>query len=149
MRFRAAFVIACTLALLCAGCGGSDRQQVSKLISTMRQAQQSGDAEKACKDVYVVQERTKPAGEEKAKDGGEEADGGECEVSFRAAVAQREASLESLSSKLLDVRLDGEKGTAVVHTTGVRKDGSSFARDDDYDVVRTEEGWRVRIAGEG
>jgi hypothetical protein len=144
------------MALAATGCGRDDKTQVSDLISQMSRVQSAGDAEEACGKVYVVQERNKPAAEKESEseseNGGEaakEAGGPGCQESFEAAVERRRATLDDLRQQLVRVELQGKKGVAVVHTVAVRKDGSQLARDDSYDVVHTEEGWRVRIAGEG
>jgi hypothetical protein len=160
MPARVLLTLACLLAALAwTGCGKDDRAQVSDLIGDMRKTQASGDAKHACEKVFVVQDPHQAAGgseqgrEEKAKEAGggaeKEAGGPGCEASFEAAVAQRRRQLSSVSTRLVRVDLAGEQGKAVLHTTATRVDGSKIDRDDAYDVVHTEEGWRVRIAGEG
>jgi hypothetical protein len=155
MRNRATIgALLALVALAATGCGKDDKTQVSDLISQMSKVQSAGDAEEACGKVYVVQERNKPAAEKESEseNGGgaaKEAGGPGCQASFEAAVERRRATLDDLRQKLVRVELQGKKGVAVVHTVAVRKDGSQLARDDSYDVVHTEEGWRVRIAGEG
>ena len=60
MRSWTAAVALAVLALA-AGCGGDDpEQQVTRLMTELRQVQESGDAKKACDEVYVVQERIVP-----------------------------------------------------------------------------------------
>ena len=135
------------LALLAAalgGCGGGgDREQISHLMGELRAAQDSGDAEKACEEVYVVRERGRS--EEEGDEEGGESEG--CRREFEQAAMA--ADVRGLRTKLVRVEVDGDEGTAVLHTTATRPDGSELDRDVPYDVIRTEEGWRVRIAGEG
>jgi hypothetical protein len=140
---RMFFALGLVLAVLC-GCGGDDREQISDLMGTLRQVQDSGDAEKACEEVYVVRERDK-AEEEEEEGEGEGREG--CEQAFEAAVRSRD--VRDLRTKLVRVDVEGDEATAVLHTTATRPDGSTLDRDVPYDVVKTEEGWRVRIAGEG
>ena len=133
-----AFAALCLVLGAVAGCGGDDREQISRLMTELRQVQDSGNAEKACEKVYVVRERGKP----------EEEEGGEgCRRAFEQAVRGRD--VKDLRTKLVRVDVEGEQATAVLHTTATRPDGSTLDRDVPYDVVKTEEGWRVRIAGEG
>src|SRR4051812_5166638 len=153
---RAAAVAAClALALPVAGCGGgNDETQIRSLISAMRQAQDSGNAEKACKDVYVVQEPGGEGGGEAEKEREKDADaagtegGPGCELAFEQSVARRRAQVKDLRTRLTRVQVDGEQGTAVLRTTLTRPDGSTLERDVEYPVVHTEEGWRVRISPE-
>ena len=149
-------VLAALIALaLLAGCGGDDpEQQVGELISELKQVQASGDAEKACEEVFVVQEEFQPAGEENSEREREEerSAGGEargCESAFEQSVEQRRANLKRLDTKLAKVDLEDGKGVALVRTSATRADGSTFERDVPYDVVRTREGWRIRISPEG
>ena len=130
-----------------AGCGGGkdDRQQISDLMAQLREVQESGDAERACEKVYVVRERGRAEEEEE----GEEEGGGECREAFERAVEARRRGIRDLETELVRVDVESDEGTAVLHTRIVRRDGSTLERDVPYDVVRTEEGWRVRIAGEG
>ena len=50
-----------------AGCGGddenSDQEAITAVLAQLRDAQDSGDAETACADVYVIQEGQRRAGE--------------------------------------------------------------------------------------
>lgn len=144
MRLLFALVL---VAAALGGCGGGDdRQQISHLMGELRAAQDSGNAEKACEEVYVVRERGRSEEEKE----GEEEEGGEsegCRQAFEQAV--KAVDVEDLRTKLVRVEVDGDEGTAVLHTTATRPDGSELDRDVPYDVVKTEEGWRVRIAGEG
>src|SRR4051794_40692976 len=95
------------LALL-AGCGSqSDEQQITEVMGTLRATQDSGDAEKACEEVYVVQER----GREPEAEGEEEGEGerARCEPAFERSVEQRKAAVERLKTKLVRVDVDGEQ----------------------------------------
>jgi hypothetical protein len=118
---------------------------IEGVMKQLRRAQEKGDAEAACEHVYVVREAK--AGEEE-EEGEEEGEEGGCRAAFEAAIAQRERALASLRTSLKRVDIHGEKAVAVLHTVGVRRDGSRFERDVPYDVVHTEKGWRVRIAAE-
>jgi hypothetical protein len=131
------------LAAALGGCGGGgDREQISHLMGELRSVQDSGDAEKACEDVYVVRERGR-----EEEEGEEEESGEGCREAFEATAAVND--VKDLRTKLVRVEVEGEEGTAVLHTTATRPDGSALDRDVPYDVVKTEGGWRVRIAGEG
>jgi len=136
-----------------AGCGDDDpEKQVASLMSELRDVQDSGDAEKACEEVYVVQEpghepETEKEGEEEEHEGGGER--ARCEPAFERALEQRKATIKRLDTKLVRVDVEGDEGTAVLHTSATRTDGSSFERDVPYAVVHTKEGWRVRISPEG
>src|SRR3954449_6311294 len=139
MRLLVALLV---LSAALAACGGDDREQISHLMGELRAVQDSGDAEKACEEVYVVRERGRAEGEE---EGGEEDEG--CKQAFEQAAEARE--VKDLRTRLVRVEVAGEEATAVLHTTATRPDGSELDRDVPYDVVKTEKGWRVRIAGEG
>jgi len=130
------------LSVLLAGCGGGDDQaQITKLIGELREAQDAGDAARACTEVYVVREKGRAE-----QEGEQEGDEG-CRQAFEQAAAARD--VRGLRTKVLRVDVAGDEGTALVRTTATRPDGSELDRDVPYDVVRTEEGWRVRISGEG
>jgi len=150
MRSRSAAVALAVLALA-AGCGGDDpEKQVTELMSELRQVQESGDAEKACEEVYVVQERGREPETEESEEEGE--GGGEragYEPAFERVLEQRRAAVKGLETKLVRLDVEGDEGTAVLHTSATRTDGSTFERDVPYAVVHTEEGWRVRISPEG
>jgi hypothetical protein len=140
-----AFAALCLFLGALTGCGGGDdREQISHLMTELRKVQDSGNAEKACEKVYVVRERGKA---EKEEEGGDEEGGEGCRQAFEQAVRGRE--VKDLRTKLVRVDVEGDEATAVLHTTATRPDGSTLDRDVPYDVVKTEEGWRVRIAGEG
>jgi hypothetical protein len=138
--------IACLALCVAAGCGNDDpEQQVGALMRELRQVQESGDAHRACEDVYVVRERGRPV-ESEEEDSGERAG---CEPAFEQAVRQRREGLKRLDTRLAKVTLRGEEGVAVLHTAATRADGSTFERDVPYEIVRTDEGWRVAISPEG
>src|SRR5829696_8407788 len=145
MRSRSAAVALAVLALA-AGCGGDDpEKQVTELMSELRQVQESGDAEKACEEVYVVQERGREPETEESEEEGE----GGGEPAFERVLEQRRAAVKGLETKLVRLDVEGDEGTAVLHTSATRTDGSTFERDVPYAVVHTKEGWRVRISPEG
>ena len=145
---RRPLAIAClALAVAASGCGGDDpEQQVAELMKELRQVQESGDAEKACEEVYVVQEHGREPETEEGEGGGERA---RCEPAFERSLEQRREAVKRLDTKLVRVDVKGDEGTAVLHTRATRTDGSTFERDVPYAVVHTEEGWRVRISPEG
>ena len=143
--------VALAVHALAAGCGGDDpEQQVTQLMTELRRVQESGDADKACDEVYVVQEPGREPETEESD--GEREGGGEgarCRPAFERSIQQRRAAVKRLDTKLVRVDVKGDEGTAVLHTSATRTDGSTFERDVPYAVVRTKEGWRVRISPEG
>jgi hypothetical protein len=155
--FRRAITAAIVVtSLLAAGCGGGasdaggDREQIEAVLGDLRDAQESGDAELACSDVYEIREPERPGGEAEGEPE-VEGEGGleECEEAFERADARRREEVDHLTTDITSVAVDGDTATAIVHTTLVREDGSELEQDVPYDLVRTEEGWRVRIAEEG
>lgn len=131
--------------LLLAGCGGgSDEDQITKLMGELRATQESGDAKRACEEVYVVREHGREPEEE-----GEDGERAGCEPAFERSIEQRKAAVARLKTKLVRVDVKGEDATAVLHWSATRADGSRFERDVPYAVVHTEEGWRVAISPEG
>jgi hypothetical protein len=102
----------------------------------------------------VEPEADAPAGE---ADAGEadtgEADAGEspaaCEQAFEAADERRRAEVKDLTTEIGSIEVDGDRATATVHTQLQRLDGSELTQEVPYDLVRTPDGWRVRIADEG
>ncbi len=157
-------MFAVSAALVGQGCGGggnSDEEQITAVVNALFAAQQSDDAEKACNNIYVIQEADRPGGEGESQgeaDSGE-ADGGEadakgespgdCETGFEAAVERRQAEVKDLTTDISSVAVDGDTATAIVHTELERPDGSHLSQDVPYDLVRTADGWRIRIAEEG
>jgi hypothetical protein len=150
MRSWSAAVALAVLALA-TGCGGDDpEEQVTQLMTDLRQVQESGDAEKACDEVYVVQEPGRePETEESEEEGEGGGEGAGCKPAFERSLEQRRAAVKRLDTKLVRVDVKGDEGTAVLHTSATRTDGSTFERDVPYAVVHTKEGWRVRISPEG
>lgn len=163
-RRNALVSIAVATSLVAASCGGDeggdpaadDQDAIATLLGQLRSAQESGDAELACSEIYVVQEPVRPDAERAAEgeaevEGGEggEAGLGECEAAFRAADAARRREVTELSTEVGTIQVDGDAATAIVHTELRRADGSALDQDVPYDLVRTSEGWRVRIAEEG
>jgi hypothetical protein len=136
------------VALLC-GCGDSDEDQIREVMAELRDAQESGDAEKACEEVYVVREPGREEEGEGEEEGEKEGGFGNCERAFEQAVEARRAGVKRLRTRLVRVEVDGDEGEAVLHTAATRADDSTFERDVPYELVRTEEGWRVRISPEG
>lgn len=152
--------IAAGAALLTSGCAAEqdqasrDRDAVTAVLGELRSAQDGGDAETACREVYVVQEpgggEGSAAADAEAEAEAEGGDGiGQCEASFRAAAARRRQEISDLSTEVDSVEVDGDQATAIVHTELRRADGSRLSQDVPYDLVRTPEGWRIRIASEG
>jgi ketosteroid isomerase-like protein len=147
------FVVAA--ALTGQGCGGggdtSDQEAITAVVNELFAAQDSGDAAKACDDIYVIQEPGKPASESEA-DGEAEADGDSpdaCESAFESANERRQAEVKNLTNDISSVEVDGDTATATVHTELERQDGSHLSQDVPYDLVRTSDGWRIRISEEG
>jgi hypothetical protein len=150
------------------GCGGSsddestpadDQGAITAVLEKLRDVQDSGDADAACNDVYVIQEAPRPGGGEgeaaaegesgvegESEESGED---GDCETAFLDAVAHREQEVSDLKTDIGTIEVNGDTATAVVHTQLKRSDGSILNQDVPYDLVRTPEGWRVRIADEG
>jgi hypothetical protein len=91
------------------------------------------------------------AGEAGAEDEvGEEGDSPDaCEQAFEAAYERRRAEVKDLTTDISSIEVDGDRATATVHTQLQRLDGSELTQDVPYDLVRTPDGWRVRIADEG
>lgn len=144
-----------------AGCGGEqdpvdeDRDEIATVLDELRQAQDAGDAETACGEVYVIAEpRPGSSGSEaeaEAESGGEGGEAGlaQCEAAFRAASERTQAEVHDLSTDVGSIEVDGDTATAIVHTELQRADGSQLRQDVPYDLLRTPDGWRVRISEEG
>jgi hypothetical protein len=147
------------------GCGGGDpadddQAAITTTLEKLFAAQEQGDAQTACEDLYVIQEPPRPGGEaEGAPTDGEasssteadagEAGAGECETAFERAEALRRSEVHDLSTEVGAVEVDGDRATATVQTELTRSDGSALSQDVPYDLVRTPDGWRIRIADEG
>lgn len=147
--------------VLVAGCGGgdpseSDQGQIAAVLGELRQVQEAGDAELACREVYVIQEPARPGVDPEASadpEAGAEENSAEspaaCEAAFRAANARLRSDVHELTTDVGAIEVDGDSATAIVHTSLRRSDGSALAQDVPYDLVRTPGGWRIRIADEG
>ena len=168
MRALAAIGVAfAAWALIAVGCGDdagdTDEEQINAVLTKLFEAQSSGDAELACSEVYVVMEPWEAGveGEGEAEAEGEtdaerEAEGeegetapGECEEAFEQARATTQEQTDELSTEIGEIEVDGDRATAIVHTELTRSDGSELSQDAPYDLVRTDEGWRIRISEEG
>ena len=134
----------------CGGGGNSDEEQITAVVNQLFAAQQSGDAAKACNDVYVIAEPGKPVGEGEGEEGDAEGEGsGSCEAGFEAANDRRQNEVSDLSNDISSINVDGDTATAIVHTELQRVDGSHLSQDVPYDLLKTPDGWRIRIAEEG
>ena len=185
-RFGAIAALAAATAIW-VGCGSGgdeestpadDQGAITAVLQKLRDVQDSGDADAACNDVYVIQEAPRPGGGESEgeagetegepeeggegeasaegtadaegeSEGDEEGEGGDCETAFRNAVANRQQEVSDLKTDVGKIEVDGDSATAIVHTELTRSDGSVLDQDVPYDLVRTPDGWRVRIADEG
>lgn len=152
-------------AALAGGCGAdeqdADREQITAVLDQLFEVQEAGDAATACREVYVIQEPGEAGEAEAEAESGEsegegeeaEAEGGEagaedCEAAFERALV-RGQDVEDLSTETESIEVEGDSATAVVHTELHRADGSELTQEIPYDLVRTPEGWRVRISEEG
>ena len=154
MRLRRAFGLAVVAAALAGqGCGGdenSDQEAITAVVDELFAAQDSGDAAKACDEVYVIQEPGRSGEEAEGEEEAGEAEAADsCEAAFEAANERRQAEVKDLSSDISSVEVDGDEATAIVHTELERADGSHLSQEVPYDLVRTADGWRIRISEEG
>lgn len=131
----------------CGGGGNSDEEAITAVVNELFAAQQSGDADKACNEVYVIAEPGKPAESEEADAGEGSADA--CEATFEAASERSQAEVKDLTNDISSINVDGDTATAIVHTELQRVDGSHLSQDVPYDLLKTPDGWRIRIAEEG
>jgi hypothetical protein len=157
---------------LAPGCGSdpadTDEEQIAAVLNKLFAAQRDGDAELACSELYVVKEPWEAAagneagGEPEGEAGGgkpetegegSEAEGetapGECERAFTAAAATASEQTDDLTTEIGEIEVDGNLARAIVHTELTRSDGSELSQDAPYDLVRTPDGWRIRISEEG
>lgn len=157
---RSLAVVAVLATALVAGCGGgedsedSDQAEITAVLEKLFDAQQAGDAETACEEVYVIQEPPRPGSDAEGESRESEAEVGEaglreCEAAFQKAVALRRREVSDLQTEIGSIELDGDQARATVHTELRRSDGSELSQDVPYDLVHTADGWRVRIAEEG
>jgi len=135
----------------CGGGGSSDEEQITAVVNQLFAAQQSGDAAKACSDIYVIAEPGKPPdeGEEGEEGDADGASPGACETAFEAADERRQNEVSDLTSGISSINVEGDTATAIVHTELQRVDGSHLSQDVPYDLLKTPDGWRIRIAEEG
>jgi hypothetical protein len=164
MRNLAAIVMTiAAVALVVAGCGDdspdTDEEQITAVLNVLFDAQENGDAETACREVYVIKEPWEALAE--SQGGAEEGEGeseaeqegevapGECEATFAQARQATAEGTDDLTTQLGKIEVDGELATAIVHTELRRSDGSELSQDVPYDLVHTADGWRVRISPEG
>ena len=166
---RPASALLAAMVALVAGCGGndesdSDEAQISAVLEKLFAAQDQGDAEPACNDVYVIREPWESAeaeeesGEDEAENDeaeeeGEGAEGEagveECELAFERTSELQQRQTRNVSTEIGTIEVDGDDATALVHTELERADGSALSQDAPYELVRTPDGWRVRISEEG
>jgi ketosteroid isomerase-like protein len=144
MRTRTGLLAAVALALAMSGCGAkSDEDKVRDVIGDVAAARADGDAERACeRDYAIVAEKPgeKPPPEAEAKE--------ECVKALTAVLARAKRSVRSYREKVKAVEVEDDEARAVVRASGTRADGSSFARDITYELVRRGDGWRVAIGDE-
>ncbi len=167
MRLIASTAVAvAALGLAVAGCGDgddADREEITAVLNQLFETQEEGDAKTACREVYVIQEPPPPGSEDLTEVAGAEAEeeeaeaegeGGKegrkaCEAAFEEADERRRREISDLSTEVGAIELDGNRATAIVHTELRRRDGSELSQEAPYDLVRTPEGWRIRISAEG
>lgn len=131
-------------AALLGGCGAkSDEDKVRDVLGDVAAARADGDAERACElDYAIVAEKPgeKPPPEAEAKEG--------CVAGLKGVLATMKRSVRGYQEKVKKVEVEDKEARAVVRASGTRADGSTFARDVTYDLVRRGDGWRVAIGGE-
>ena len=155
MRSRSTVIggFVCVIALASlAGCGSevdTDERAIEAVLAELRRAQEASDGETACRRVYVVAEAWEKFGNKETGEGEGEGAVAACQAAFAGAVEHRQSEITDLSTSLGEIEVDGNQATAVVHTELQRADGSLLSQDASYDLVRTADGWRVRISDEG
>jgi hypothetical protein len=126
-----------------AGCGArSDEEKVRGVLGDVAAARADGDAERACeRDYAVVEEKPNipPPPEAEARE--------ECVAALKGVLARTRRSVRSYKETVKDVEVEDKEARATVRATGTRADGSAFARDISYELVRRGDGWRVAIGG--
>ncbi len=143
------FVIALTSV---AGCGSevdADERAIEAVLAELLRAQEASDGEAACRKVYVVAEPWEKFGNKETGEGEGEGAVRACLAAFAGATEYRKREISDLSTTLGEIEVDRNTATAVVHTELQRADGSELRQDALYDLVRTADGWRVRISEEG
>ena len=138
-------LLACAAATVAiAGCGArSDEDKVRAVIGDVAAARADGDAERACeRDYAIVAEKPgeKPPPEAEARE--------ECVEALKGVLARTKRSVRSYREKVKEVEVEDKEARAVVRASGTRADGSAFARDITYELVRRGDGWRVAIGDE-
>jgi ketosteroid isomerase-like protein len=143
MRMRTGLA-ACGAAVLIAGCGSrSDEDKVRDVLGDVAAARADGDAERACeRDYAIVAEKPgeKPPPEKEARE--------ECVEALKGVLASTKRSVRSYMERVKEVEVEDKEARAVVRASGTRADGSTFARDVTYELVRRGDGWRVAIGDE-
>jgi ketosteroid isomerase-like protein len=143
MSVRIILVLGAATALL-AGCGAkSDKEKVRAVLGDVADARKHGDAERACERDYAVVEEKPGAPDPPAAEAREE-----CVQALTGVLAASKRELKAYHEDVRGVDVEGDEAHAHVHATGTRADGSAFARDITYELVRREGGWRVAISGE-
>ncbi len=144
MPARATIAAVAAAGVLTAGCGArSDEDKVRDVLADVAAARADGDAERACeRDYAVVEERPgAPAPPEaEARE--------ECVAALKDVLARTRRSVRGYRERVKEVEVEDKEARAVVRASGTRADGSSFARDVTYELVRRGDGWRVAIGGE-
>ena len=121
----------------------SDEDKVRDVLGDVAAARADGDAERACeRDYAIVAEKPgeKPPPEAEARE--------ECVEALEGVLARSKRSVRSYTEMVKDVEVEDREARAVVRATGTRSDGSAFARDITYELVRRGDGWRVAIGDE-
>ena len=91
------------------------------MLDQLREVQDAGDAESACREIYVIREPERPSEEGAAGEVAAESEAGEegmaeCEDAFKKAVALRRSEITDLSTSVGSIEVDGDAATAIVHT---------------------------------
>lgn len=143
MRMRTA-LLACGALVAIPGCGAkSDEDKVRDVLGDVAAARADGDAERACeRDYAIVAEKPgeRPPPEAEARE--------ECVEALKGVLARSQRSVRSYNERVKEVEVEDKEARALVRASGTRADGSAFARDITYELVRRGDGWRVAI-GDG
>lgn len=143
-----ALVSACAGLLLAAGHDDDQAAQVRSVFARLDDAQRTGDADMACKDVFLVAEAGRPdPGKEGRGESGESPTA--CRAAFERATSARAAQVDGLRTTVQSVRIKGDAATATVRSEVTRTDGSRFGNTYTRDLVRRDGAWRIRISPEG
>lgn len=137
-------LVACGTVAVIAGCGAkSDEAKVRDVLGDVAAARADGDAERACeRDYAIVAEKPgeKPPPAKEARE--------ECVAALEGVLATTKRSVRGYKEKIKSVEVEEKEARALVRASGTRADGSAFARDVTYELVRRGDGWRVAIGGE-